>query len=233
MAPFFTFAVGAHPRSLSNPSSPTVVGWVTSSDQSNTVVFVFQDAHQQNAGLEVGRLPWPNVQGAWQWSPTGAYGCAANSSLLDGCKRVPTPGPPVGCPSPDLNDCLQGQGSGTRFELSGRAPGSRSTSLAFRPDGAVVLTFTRPDTVATYRIEQATGGVAALTPLRAIVGPHTGLYQPSAVAFDAEGNLYVANTGLSSSDGSVTVYPPDADGDVAPSRTLAGLDHPFGLAIGK
>jgi hypothetical protein len=31
----------------------------------------------------------------------------------------------------------------------------------------------------------------------------------------------------------VTVDPPEADGDVAPSRTLALLDHPFGLAIGK
>jgi DNA-binding beta-propeller fold protein YncE len=182
----------------------------------------------------VGRFPKPNVQGGWQWSPSGAYGCAANSSTPDVCVRVPMPGPPVACPSTDISACLRDQDSGGGFELSGRASGGRSNSLAFRPDGAVVLAFTHPDTVATYRIVELSGspGVASLTPLRAIVGPHTGLDQPMAVAFDADGNLYVANTGLSSNAGSVTVYPPEADGDVAPIRKLAGLDHPFSLAIG-
>jgi hypothetical protein len=59
---------------------------------------------------------------------------------------------------------------------------------------------------------------------RVIAGPSTLLYQPASVVVDAEGNLYVLNqssgTVLNPGPGTVTVYPPGADGDVAPNLVL-------------
>ncbi len=231
-APTFTFAVGAHPQSVTNPSMPTVIGWTKTNDRSDSEIFIFQDPYQTQPGLLVGSFPQPNAQGGFQWSPADNWGCAANSNGLDRCRRTPKNGPPVACPSPDINACLSDQGSGGTFELYGRGVGSRSNSLIFRRDGAIVISFGQPNTVATYGIVDASTGTT-LTPLQAIVGAKTGLDQPRASAFDAEGNLYVANTGLISYGGTVTVYAPDADGDVAPIRTLVGLDHPFSLALGK
>lgn len=51
-------------------------------------------------------------------------------------------------------------------------------------------------------------------PSRILAGGQTGLDAPSAVATDARGALSVANAG----NNSVTVYPPDADGNSAPRQ---------------
>lgn len=63
----------------------------------------------------------------------------------------------------------------------------------------------------------ANGNVA---PLRTIAGPHTGLANPTDIAADTAGNLYVVNNGASSF--SVTVYGAGVTGDVAPIRTISG-----------
>jgi len=67
-------------------------------------------------------------------------------------------------------------------------------------------------------------------PVRRIAGPRTRLRGPIGIAVDAERNLYVANRGGTG----VTVYPPDADGDVAPWRVLssAGMQAAEALAVG-
>lgn len=66
---------------------------------------------------------------------------------------------------------------------------------------------------------------------RTIAGPLTGIETPEGIAFDLQGNLYVANTG----GNSITVYAPGATGNVAPIRTIAGpntlLASPVGIAI--
>jgi Putative Ig domain len=73
----------------------------------------------------------------------------------------------------------------------------------------------------------ASGNVA---PSITISGPHTGLSQPQAIAFDATARLYLANYG-----GSVTEYAPNASGDDAPSATIAGsltgLYTPSAIAV--
>lgn len=79
----------------------------------------------------------------------------------------------------------------------------------------------------------ATGNVA---PIAAITGPRTGLNAPGQVAVDARGTVFVANGGTPGSDvGSVTIYAPGANGNVAPSRTIAGpatgLYQPHGIAV--
>jgi hypothetical protein len=73
----------------------------------------------------------------------------------------------------------------------------------------------------------AASGNAA--PLRTIAGSQTGLSLPIGLAQDSQGNLYVANR----SGGTVTVYPPLANGNVAPARTLTatGMESPEALAI--
>ena len=229
-APFFTFATGGHPQSISHPSSPTIIGWTKSNDRTDTTVFAYQDPYQTEPGLNVGSFAKPNIRGGWQWSPTGPYGCAANSVIRDGCVLVPMPtGLSVGCAATQCSGSASGTSS---FELSGRAVGSPSNYLGFRPDGAIVASFTHPNTVATHTLASINAGYGTLTQIHAVVGPKTGLDQPNTVVFDTAGNMYVANTGLSSNAGTVTVYSPDADGDVAPIRTLGGIDHPFSVAIG-
>jgi hypothetical protein len=78
-------------------------------------------------------------------------------------------------------------------------------------------------------------------PLRVIAGAQTLLDRPAHVAVDGQGNLYVTNLrGNKSRPGYITVYAPDADGNVAPTRTLGvpggsigntTLRHPFGVAV--
>jgi hypothetical protein len=67
--------------------------------------------------------------------------------------------------------------------------------------------------------------------VRQVAGAATLLAQPVGVAYDSAGNLYVAN----SQNNTVTVYAPNANGNVAPIRTItagaSGLSQPKGLAV--
>jgi hypothetical protein len=58
-------------------------------------------------------------------------------------------------------------------------------------------------------------------PIRRIRGGYTRLNGPGGIAIDRQGRLYVANR-YGTGRGSVTVYDAKADGDVRPSRMLAG-----------
>lgn len=80
---------------------------------------------------------------------------------------------------------------------------------------------------------KATGNVK---PLLRLTGPNTKLNQPADVAVSKSGTIYVANASGGSNDtGSVTVYGPGANGDVAPLQTIggtkAGLEKPQGIAL--
>jgi sugar lactone lactonase YvrE len=67
-------------------------------------------------------------------------------------------------------------------------------------------------------------------PNRVISGGNTGLVSPLGVMLDNAGNLYAANCPNSTS-GNVTVYPATSTGNVTPSRTIPGLNCPWGLAV--
>ncbi|HUO06367.1 MAG TPA: choice-of-anchor D domain-containing protein [Candidatus Binataceae bacterium] len=80
------------------------------------------------------------------------------------------------------------------------------------------------------------GSNGNMAPSATISGSTTGMDQPSGIALDEKGNIYVANTGGGESHhGSVTVYRGGSSGDAAPianiSGTATGLRDPEGLAI--
>jgi len=88
----------------------------------------------------------------------------------------------------------------------------------------------------TIYANAATGNVA---PIRTIAGSNTGLDNPSGVALDNRGRIYV--TDLNSNDsptkaadaGNVLVYAAAANGDVAPIQKIsAGLNYPSSIARG-
>lgn len=64
-------------------------------------------------------------------------------------------------------------------------------------------------------------------PLRAIRGASTGLDLPIGIDLDSDGLLYIANRDA----GTVTIYPKDGAGDLAPLRTITGIGSAEGLPI--
>ncbi len=80
----------------------------------------------------------------------------------------------------------------------------------------------------------AAGASGNVAPTATIAGSNTGLSypnNPSDVAFNSSGQLYVTNP----SSSMVTIYAAGASGNVAPTATIAGsntgLDYPWGLAF--
>jgi len=68
-------------------------------------------------------------------------------------------------------------------------------------------------------------------PAQDIVGPDTGLNNPSAIAIDSSGRIYVTNYGSDT----ITVYASNATGDAKPIATLGGpetgISTPTGIAL--
>ena len=83
------------------------------------------------------------------------------------------------------------------------------------------------------------GSVGNVAPIAKIAGTKTGLKSPNGLAVDAANKLYVLNEfGDSGSGASITIYPPGADGNIAPEATIADgaskgaqLNSPAGLAL--
>lgn len=67
-----------------------------------------------------------------------------------------------------------------------------------------------------------------VAPIATITGPNTGLGRPTAVGVDGSGRIYVANFAppFGPFSGSVTVYPPGANGNVAPIATITDPTAP-------
>jgi len=81
-----------------------------------------------------------------------------------------------------------------------------------------------------YVAERGASSVAAyppdasgpVAPALRIAGPHTGLRDPWAVAFDPRGDLYAQNY---LAESATVVFTPGVAGDVAPLRTVRGLER--------
>jgi len=82
----------------------------------------------------------------------------------------------------------------------------------------------------------APGSNGNVTPRQTISGSNTGIYNPNAVAVDSKGRIYVSSTASGSSAGCcITVYAKNANGNVAPIRSISGsntqIDGPYGIAV--
>ncbi len=71
-------------------------------------------------------------------------------------------------------------------------------------------------------------------PVRVLAGPSTRLGDPTDMAFDGAGNLYVPS---GQSDASISVFGPQASGDAAPFRTITQqretMTRPLAVALGS
>ena len=98
-----------------------------------------------------------------------------------------------------------------------------------------------PDNVAVY----GAGSDGSAKPIAVISGPDTRLAEPSAVAVDHSGAIYVTNEGplkckcapgscscFNASPGTITVYPPASNGDVKPIATISGTNTGIGSPLG-
>jgi hypothetical protein len=131
-----------------------------------------------------------------------------------------------------FNDDLVGRRSILRFDLSNgtdpRAPAPFAAGPALRGasaiavDEGILYVAKLDDSVDEY----AADGAEATAPVATIGGPDTGLANPTALAA-YEGRLYAANyNGMS-----VTVFPRDARGNVAPDATVEA-SFPSAVAAG-
>ena len=82
----------------------------------------------------------------------------------------------------------------------------------------------------------AAGSNGNVAPIAAINGPATKLFSPAGIAVDSSGNLYVANSGITSVHltipDSVNVYPAGSNGDVPPITIITGDISQIGYIMG-
>ncbi len=111
------------------------------------------------------------------------------------------------------------------------------TGIALDSNGNIYVTNTGNQNEPSYSVTVYPVGTKGNQPPSATIsGSSTGLVNPSAIAVDANENIYVANDG-SDFGGTVTVtiYPAGSNGNVAPSATISGtntgLNGPTGIAV--
>jgi hypothetical protein len=139
------------------------------------------------------------------------------------------------------SDATKGKASVT-VKLKGSAKGS-STVASPTPSPSSSPTPT-PSNESLFIASPLTDSVLAepassngsVVPTSEIIGANSSLLSPVAIALDADGNIYVANTkGGPSGNGSVTVYAAGSNGNVVPTAVITGpdtgLSGPTGIAL--
>ncbi len=115
--------------------------------------------------------------------------------------------------------------------------GGMPNALAFLENGDLMVaygqSYEHAPAVNTYVLPGDPNLAHNLQPIRSITGSNTALTLPTAIAYDSHGNVYVSDTGNASGAGSVHIYAPNGDGNIAPIHQITGLNFPFSIAIGK
>ncbi|MGH7814591.1 MAG: hypothetical protein ACREQI_11405 [Candidatus Binataceae bacterium] len=159
----------------------------------------------------------PNFAGSITVYSAGATGNASPSQTIVGYPAN------TACLSQSVPfNCCTGAGTGT------------CTNGLYSPQGVAVDPNTGNIYVANLGGPIGTNGMGSITeyaanatgpatPIAEIVGPSTGLSQPSGIAIDANSNVYVANNdGGPSASGAVTIYTPAGIAGTAPSTEPDG-----------
>jgi sugar lactone lactonase YvrE len=125
---------------------------------------------------------------------------------------------------------------------------AQPAAIAVNPNGSLYVANSvgGPDAAGSVTVYPS-GSKGNATPSIAISGnssgDNTGFSFPTGIAFDALGNLYVANAyGGPDGVGSITIYPPGSNGNVTPTATISdnpncapcdntGLGFPYGVAV--
>ncbi|MDQ2680505.1 MAG: hypothetical protein M3Y21_05715, partial [Candidatus Eremiobacteraeota bacterium] len=219
-APIMTFAGGAgHPESIElvGGQNPVTTGRSNVADAGTTTAQYYNDIYQAapaGGGFISSSSPQSGLS-AYSKSPANGQVCWAVNPAYDNpwtqCFDVPVDGKAMYIPQYATSD------------------------LKFRSDGFLVDLQTSRGHVATYAVPTSNPNWPNnlwLTPTYDLGGPSTQLSEPHQVAFDKAGNMYIANYGSGTGQGSMTVYAPNATGDTAPLRTIGGFTYLTGVAVG-
>ena len=164
--------------------------------------------------IDVAGISTTSVNGNVSLAATANLTVAAGASILTGTGTISL--------SADVNANGTGDdGAGTLSISAGAVVDSTNTSasaITLRGAAVNIDTSTNPALVGGTRNSMSTTPTATLT----------GLSNPCALAFDANGNLYVANLGSSVSGTTVSEFAPGA---ATPTATLTGLTGPDALAF--
>jgi len=118
-----------------------------------------------------------------------------------------------------LNRCSLSRGFGVVVFVA--ACSSGPTAPVGGATGALYVANETGRSITVY----APGATGNAPPLRTIAGGNTGLTFPNSIARDRTGRVYVVNAGSSgTSPETLTVYADSATGNVAPVRTIPGID---------
>jgi hypothetical protein len=102
--------------------------------------------------------------------------------------------------------------------------------VAVNARGEIFVTDPATDRILMFAADAS----GAAKPSSSIGGASTAILSPTAIAFDSRGDLVVANEGRQGVGASITFYAPEARGDAAPERTIAGtltaLSDPVAVA---
>src|SRR5258708_2576759 len=142
---------------------------------------------------------------------------SASSVATEG--RAPRPARAIFVTNPTLNSLsvFPAGSNGNIASLFTLTHLSGPRGIAFW-SGKLYVTNQGPDTITVY----PANGDRRPNPIFTIGGENTQLINPTAIALDSTGDIYVANEGASDEPGSVTIYRSGSNGDVAPVARIAG-----------
>ena len=160
-----------------------------------------------------------------------------SSNPVTAASAVPTPIPKL---SPAIYATLPGLNTVAVYPLAsnGNVPSLVGNAAISNPGGIaywggrLYVTNVANDSITVY---PATAN-GSTSPIVTIHGEQMGLDNPTAIAFDSAGNIYVSNAGRGGGGhDSITKFPAGSSGDVAPVAKITGaatkLSSPSGIAV--